>query len=252
VKEAVEDSSGNAGASFAAYAARAGLKARVCIPEGASGPKREQIEKYGAELIAVPGARSNVAAAARAGAVQGWAYASHVYLPQNLFGYATCAFEVVEQLGRGPGAVIVPAGQGGLLLGMGRGFSALLAAGLIRRMPVLVGVQAARCAPLTALFEMGALGLGFVTEGETVAEGVRVRTPVRAAAVVRLVRESSGRFVAVDEEFISPGRDVLAQMGFYVEPTSALVWHALEETVGELPDPIVIVLTGSGYKVRAA
>jgi len=78
-----------------------------------------------------------------------------------------------------------------------------------------------------------------------------VRTPVRAEAVVRMVRESGGRFVAVDEEFISPGRDALAQMGFYVEPTSALVWHALEENLAGLPDPIVIVLTGSGYKVRA-
>ena len=59
VTEAVEDSSGNAGASFAAYAARAGIKARVYVPDAASGPKRKQIEAYGAELIPVPGPRSN-------------------------------------------------------------------------------------------------------------------------------------------------------------------------------------------------
>jgi threonine synthase len=252
IHEAVEDSSGNAGASFAAYAARAGMKARIYIPEGVSGPKREQIERYGAEIMAVPGPRSNAAVAARAAAAAGGAYASHAYLPHNLVGYATCAFEVVQQLGGGPGAVMVPAGQGGLLLGMGRGFSALLAAGVIRKMPVLVGVQAARCAPLTALFEMGVQGLSFVTEGQTAAEGVQVRTPVRAEAVVRMVRESGGRFAAVDEDCISPGRDALAHMGFYVEPTSALVWQALRETAAGLPDPIVIVLTGSGYKVRAS
>jgi threonine synthase len=250
VSEAVEDSSGNAGASFAAYAARAGIKARVYVPESASGPKRQQIQMYGAELIPVPGPRSNAAEAVRRAAESGTVYASHAYLPFNLPGYATCAYETVEQLGEAPGAVLVPAGQGGLLLGMGRGFQALLNAKKIERMPALVGVQASACAPLTALFAMGMIGLNFVTEGPTLAEGVRVRTPLRAAAVIEMVRSSGGRFVSVDEAAILPGRDALAHLGFYVEPTSALVWRALEETLSELPDPVVVVLTGSGYKVR--
>ena len=127
VSEAIEDSSGNAGASFAAYAARAGIKARVYVPEDASGPKRKQIEFYGAELVAVPGPRSNAAEAARRAAEGGMVYASHAYLPFNLPGYATCAYEIVEQLGQAPGAVILPAGQGGLLLGMGRGFQVFAA-----------------------------------------------------------------------------------------------------------------------------
>jgi threonine synthase len=251
VLEAIEDSSGNAGASFAAYAARAGIKARVYLPEAASGPKRAQIEKYGAEVVTVSGMRSNASEAVRKAAEAGATYASHAHLPHNLAGYATCAFEVAEQLGEGPGAVIVPAGQGGLLLGMARGFLALLEADVIRQMPQLVGVQAAACAPLAALYELGVSGLHFVTEGETAAEGVRVRSPIRAEAVLRAVRESGGRLVAIDEQFIEPGRVALARMGFYVEPTSALVWRALEETLGGLPDPVVAVLTGSGYKVRA-
>ena len=258
VTEAVEDSSGNAGASFAAYAARAGIKAHVYVPESASGPKREQIEMYGAEVISVPGPRSNAAEAVRKAAQAGTTYASHAYLPFNLPGYATCAYEIVEQLPRrtlglrgcAPGAVIVPAGQGGLLLGMGRGFQALLNAGKIDKMPVVIGVQASACAPLTALFSMGITGLRFVTEGATLAEGVRVRTPLRAKAVVEMVRESGGRLTSVDEAFILSGRDALARLGFYVEPTSALVWRAMEETLPELPNPVVAVLTGSGYKVR--
>lgn len=250
VTEAVEDSSGNAGASFAAFAARAGIGARVFVPESASGPKRQQIEMYGAQVVAVPGPRSEAAEAVRREAEAGEVYASHAYMPFNLPGYATCALEVAEQLDQGPASVIVPAGQGGLLLGMARGFEALLRAGRLAAMPALYGVQAAACAPLAALFDMGMMGLSFVTEGATVAEGVRVRSPLRARAVVDAVRDSGGRVLAVDEAAILPGRDALARLGFYVEPTSALVWRALEQLLVQLGDPVVAVLTGSGYKVR--
>jgi threonine synthase len=250
VTEALEDSSGNAGASFAAYAARGGMRARVYVPASAAGPKRLQIEKYGAELVMVPGSRAEAASMARRAAEAGITYASHAYLPHNLRGYATCAFEIAEQLPDEPGAAIIPAGQGGLLLGLGRGFEALLEAGVIRRMPILIGVQAATCAPLAALFAGGVSGLAFVTEGETVAEGIRVRSPVRAKAVVDMVRRSGGSLLAVNEDAILPGRDALARLGFYVEPTSGVVWAALGMILADLPDPVVIVLTGSGFKVR--
>ena len=97
---------------------------------------------------------------------------------------------------------------------------------------------------------MGVIGLNCVTEGTTLAEGVRVRTPLRAEAVLNMTRESGGHFVTVDETFILAGRDALARLGFYVEPTSAIVWRALTETMSELSDPVVAILTGSGYKVR--
>ncbi|MEW6241566.1 MAG: pyridoxal-phosphate dependent enzyme [Chloroflexota bacterium] len=250
VTEAVEDSSGNAGASFAAYAAQAGIRARVFVPESASGPKRKQIEEYGAELIPVPGPRSNAAEAVRRAADAGAVYASHAYLPFNLPGYATVAYEIVEQLGRAPGAVIVPAGQGGLLLGAWRGFLALKQAGVTRDAPRMIGVQAAACAPLFALSQMGPQGLQWVTEAPTLAEGVRVRSPLRAEAVLQAVESSGGKFIAVDEAFILPGRDELKRRGLYVETTSALVWRALEETLKTLPDPVVAILTGAGYKFQ--
>ena len=249
VTDAIEDSSGNAGASFAAYAARTGIHAHIFVPEAASGPKRRQIEVYGATISVVPGPRSDATEAARRAAEAGAVYASHAYLPFNLPGYATCALEIVEQLDSPPSAVILPAGQGGLLLGMARGFEALWRAGKIQRRPAIIGVQAAACAPLVALFDMGMMGLNFVTEGATVAEGVRVRSPLRARAVVEATGESGGRLLAVDEQAILPGRDALARLGFYVEPTAALVWRALEEMLPSLDDPVVAVLTGSGYKI---
>ena len=250
ITAAVEDSSGNAGASFAAYAARAGLKATIYVPDYASGPKRAQIEAYGAEIIRILGPRSNTAEAVRRAADQGAVYASHAYLPHGLVGYATIAYELVEQLGEAPGTVIAPAGQGNLLLAIGRGFKAMEQSGLISKLPTLVGVQARACAPLWAVFQYGAAGLGWVSEGQTLAEGVRIKYPLRGDALLQMVMENGGLFVAVDEEEILPGRDQLAHQGLYVEPTSAIVWGGLAQVVGQVPSPIAVVLTGSGYKYR--
>jgi threonine synthase len=248
VSEAVEDSSGNAGASFAAYAARGGIRSKVFVPETASGPKRSQIAAYGAEVIPVPGPRTNAAEAVRREAEAGAIYASHAYLPFNTPGYATLAYELAEQLGDRAFSVVIPTGQGGLLLGVWRGFEALIKAGMMQQMPKLVGVQAHSCAPLWALSAYGPAGLQWVSEGQTMAEGIRVRYPVRGDAVVRAVEASGGMFVAVDEEDILFGRDELARQGFYVENTSAVVWKAIQMVKGKVPDPIVAVLTGSGLK----
>ena len=245
---AVEDSSGNAGASFAAYAARGEVKARIFVPDAASGPKRAQIISYGAELVRILGPRSNAAQAAHQAAEQGAAYASHAYLPYNLPGYATLAYELVEQMGKAPSSVVLPVGQGGLLLGLERGFAALQQAGIIERQPLLVGVQARACAPLWALAAYGPAGLGWVAEANTLAEGIRVQHPVRGDALLKLVDAGRVILTAVDEEVILPGRDELARRGFYVEPTSAVVWGALAQLENRLLDPTVVILTGSGLK----
>ena len=248
VREAVEDSSGNAGASFAAYAAAAGIRSRVYVPEYASGPKRAQIEAYGAEVVSIPGPRSASTEAAQRSVAEGSIYASHAYMPHYISGYATIAYELVEQLGTTPGCVISPAGQGNLLLGIGRGFEALHSAGITPMMPKLVGVQALACAPLWTAFFQGDQGYRQVNEDQTLAEGVRVRNPLRMNPLIRLVVSSGGKFCAVAEKDILSGQGQLALRGFYVEPTSAIVWNALEQIIHEIPEPIVVVLTGSGLK----
>ncbi len=250
ITEAVEDSSGNAGASFAAYAARAGIRSRVFVPDYASGPKRRQIEAYGAELVPVAGPRSEAAAAVRKAAEESAVYASHAFLPFGLPGIATIAYELYEELGDAPGTVIAPVGHGSLLLGIAQGFSALKATGIIKNQPRLVGVQARACAPLWALSIQGAAGLAWVTEGETLAEGVRVLQPLRGDELLRAVEASGGCFVAVEEKQILPARDSLARAGLFVEPTSAIVWAALQEIAQDLPEPIVLVLSGSGLKAQ--
>jgi threonine synthase len=247
---AADDSSGNAGASFAAYASSAGIKAKVFVPSYASGPKTEQILAYGADLIPVPGPRSNASKEIRQEADRGTIYASHAYFPQSFPGYATTAFELVDQLGISPGSILLPAGQGNLLLSIGRGFEALYHAKVIDSLPRIFGVQAARCAPLWTVYYQGKNALSNLIEGETIAEGVRIITPHRLDALLGIVRKSQGRFVAVQENKILSGQQTLAKLGFYVEPTSALVWNALEQVIDDIPEPIVVVLTGSGLKTR--
>jgi threonine synthase len=249
IYECIEDSSGNAGASLAAYSTTAGIKLNIYAPEGTSIIKQKQIEAYGAEVITLEGSRSTVEDITKQMADGGLTYASHAYLPFNLPGYATVAYEIFEQLGnKSPGTVIVPVGQGGLLLGLYRGFEALLKAGMIEKIPELIGVQARMCAPLWSIFNGGLDGLRLATDGPTQAQGIRVWHPIRGDSVLSAVGSSNGKFIAVDEEDIAIGVNEFAQRGFHIEPTSALLWSALGQCVDDCMDPIVLILTGSGLK----
>lgn len=244
--EALEDSSGNAGAAFAGYAARAGIKARVFVPASASGPKRAQIEAYGAELVPVAGPRTKATEAVQAAATSGAQayYGSHIYNPLGLAGNATAAYEIWEQLGHAPENIIIPLGHGTLLLGLHRGFKALKEANLIERLPRLIGVQALACAPIWAVHQYGRDGLRWVTEGQTIAEGIRVFQPVRGDAVLAAIAESGGAVLAFDDDAIRAGREALAYLGLYAEPTCGVAWEALKQTPGE----VVVMVTGNGLK----
>jgi threonine synthase len=91
-----------------------------------------------------------------------------------------------------------------------------------------------------------------VREGETRADGIRILQPLRGDAVLNAVETSGGTIVALDEPSIARGEAELARRGFFVEPTSAVVWGALEACLRSLPDPVVAILTGSGLKSEPA
>jgi threonine synthase len=252
VKEVVEDSSGNAGASMAAYCARAGIHARIFVPESASGPKRRQIEAFGAELVAIPGPRANAAVAVRAAVTSEVVYASHAFMPFGLAGIASITYELVEDLGgKAPGTVIAPLGHGGLLYGVIKGFKALKTAAVVTQEPFYVGVQAAGCAPVFAAYQNHEFTLRDVPESDTIAEGVRVKSPVRGEGILREIAEGRGRIMTVQEPDLLAAYTELAAKGFYVEPTSALPWAVLKDLQGKVPEPIVVILTGAGYKTKS-
>lgn len=260
VETVVEDSSGNAGASLAAYAARAGIQARVYVPAHASPVKQAQIAVYGAQLQPVPGPRTEAARAVLEAAHRGAAYASHVYHPLVHHGMKTVAFEICEQLAaarsaaplRGPDAVVVPVGHGSLLLGVALGFAELRTAGWVERTPRLFGAQAAACGPLAAAWARGADEPERLAEGETVAEGVRIAVPVRGREILAAVRGSGGALVGVPDEETLAAQRKLAHQGLYVEPSSAVALAALDHLRERLSGTVVVVLTGSGFKTPPA
>jgi threonine synthase len=223
----VADSSGNAGSAIAAYAARAGLECTVFVPERASSSKQAQIRAYGARVERVPGDRMATAERAileveRTGSM----YASHVYDPFFVQGTKTFAFEVWEQLETVPDALLVPVGNGTLLLGVWRGFRELRAARLVERLPALIGLQSERCAPLALAYECDSDVPLAVRPRSTVAEGIAIPRPPRGAQILAAVRESGGCVVSVPEAAVAPAGRELARRGLFVEPTAALVWAA--------------------------
>ncbi|MCS7287278.1 MAG: pyridoxal-phosphate dependent enzyme [Anaerolineae bacterium] len=248
IKEVVEDSSGNAGASLAAYAARAGIKARIFVPAHASPAKKAQIAIYGAELVEVKGPREEAARAVWEEAEKGYYYASHYYNPLILEGMKTVAYEIWEQLGRVPDAMVLPVGHGTLLLGLYEGFRNLLETGLVDSMPALYGVQARNCSPLFEAFRLGIEEIPDYTPGPTVAEGISIAKPLRAKEILRAVRETGGGILVVEEEEILKARKELALEGFFVEPTSAVAVAALDHLHDLSGKTVVVPLTGSGLK----
>ncbi|MFC1526826.1 pyridoxal-phosphate dependent enzyme, partial [Candidatus Latescibacterota bacterium] len=195
VSEAVEDSSGNAGASLAAYAARAGMRLRVFCPRSAAAGKLAQIQLYGADLVRVEGPRARATEALHeyVGA-SGSTYASHLWQPLFLEGIRTLAYEICEQLGWvAPDYVFCPVGAGSILLGLYRGFSDLMAAGVTDAMPRLIAVQAANAAAVTAAFERGADRVEPLGSAQpTLAEGIALPAPVRDAEVLEALQVSKG------------------------------------------------------------
>lgn len=252
ITEVVEDSSGNAGSSLAAYCARAGITCHVFVPESTSAGKKLQISAAGAVIHPVAGSREDTTAAALEFS-KGRLYGGHNWNPWFALGVRTWAFEVWEQMSwQAPDVVILPVGQGSLALGAWRAFDELHAAGHIDMLPRIYAVQAEGCAPLTQAFDRGLDEAVTIEKRPTLAEGIASAQPVRGAAVLQAVRDSGGAFVSVSDEAIARGFYKLAQLGLYVEPTSAVVAAALdvllEHRAITADEKIVAFLSGSGLK----
>ncbi len=252
LSQIVEDSSGNAGASVAAYAAVAGIQADIYIPESTSSGKALQITLYGAHLVRVPGSREDTSKAAWEAAKLTF-YASHNWSPYFLAGMKTTAYEICEQLDwESPDWVVAPVGGGSLLLGLFLGFKDLHQAGIISRIPQLAAIQSDRCAPIVAAWKDGLDEVSPAIPREMVAEGIAVTRPVRGREVLEAIRASDGRAAVVSDEEIWAALEKLGRLGLYVEPTSAVVMAALSnlgrQEVICRDQRVVLVLTGSGLK----
>lgn len=258
VERVVEDSSGNAAASIAGYAARAGIACTVYAPATASPGKLVQAAAFGSDVTPVTGSRDDVARAAEeAASLPGIAYATHNWHPFFIEGVKSWGFEVWEQLDhRAPAAIVAPAGSGSAILGAWYAFTELKTAGEIDALPRLYAAQAAACAPLVAALDAGASETTPFPRAPSLAEGIMIANPVRGSLLLKALRETGGGAVAVEEASIGEALLEAARQGIYVEPTSATALAATKQLIarGDLsPDErIVILLTGNGLKATQA
>lgn len=251
INQIVEDSSGNAGASVAAYAARGGVSCIIFAPAAASPAKLSQIRNYGADLILVDGTREAVAAAAIECASERY-YASHAWNPFFFHGTKTFAYEVCEQLGwKSPDSVVLPVGNGTILLGAYIGFCDLKKAEIIDKIPKMIVVQSETCAPVDRAFrgEPHVTGTTGSTSG-TIAEGIHVADPIRLNSIAEVAKITSGSVILVQEDEIAAWVCKAAMMGFCIEPTSAATMAGVQKYIrsGSEKECIVSSLTGHGLK----
>jgi threonine synthase len=250
VHHVVEDSSGNAGCAIAAYSARAGCSCEIFVPSSTSPAKLAQIIQYGATLTKIPGSRENTARAVLKKA-QSQYYASHSWNPYFFQGTKTFAYEIWEQLGwRVPDKIILPVGNGTLLLGTWIGFNDLLKAGMIERVPELIAVQTSNCAPLALAFQNFSNEPLPVDSLATHAEGIAIAEPIRGQQILSAVRQTKGSFITVDDPEIVIALLQMHRKGFYIEPTSAAVIAALKQIIHQKKSEAVwvSVFTGHGLK----
>ena len=250
IKKVVEDSSGNAGCAIAAYCARGGIACEIYVPESTSKGKLTQIEAYGAVLKRVQGSRERTAEAALEAASRDY-YASHCWNPFFFHGTKTFAYEVWEQMNwKGPDTLVLPIGHGTLFLGVYLGFKELKEAGLLERVPKLVGVQSASCAPLVEAFKEGREEIPSIEKRETIAEGIAIAVPVRGKQILKAIRETEGEILAVQEEEISGALKEMGRRGHFIEPTSAATIAGLKRYLSKKgrKETVISTFTGTGLK----
>lgn len=256
VKEFVEDSSGNAGASLSAYAAAAGMKAHIFAPSSAARGKLDQIRIFGAELHAIDGPRQAATdAAERFVAEHGLPYLSHNLSPYFSEGMKAFAYEIEHGLSGGDRRavrhVVLPVGNGSLLIGAKAGFDELREAGAIPEAPRFHAVQVEAVQPIAAAID--GKGWSPARARPTVASGIAVSAPPRLNQCVDAVRSSGGSAVVVtDDAALEWQRRLARDEGIFCEVTSATAFAGLERLIltGAVSqgDSVLVPITGSGLK----
>jgi threonine synthase len=246
-------STGNTAASMAAYAARAGLKARAYLPTGAvSAAKLAQALDYGAEVVDVPGnfdsALERLTSSGRSDE-----YFLNSLNPFRLEGQKTVMFELLADLDwQAPDYVVVPGGNLGNVSAFGKALQELVSAGYISKPPRLIVVQAEGANPFVRLWRSGAKTLEPIRDPQTAATAIRIGAPASWKKALRALRFTDGFALDVTEDAIAAAKAAIGREGIGCEPASATTLAAIEQLVadGRLDRnaTVVAILTGHVLK----
>lgn len=259
----VATSSGNAGASMAAYGVRAGLDGYLFTLEKASRAKIAQIMAYGPRIMAVERLGydpvtevetwGNIRQVCAANQWQ-MLVTAHAFSPHAMEGVKTLAYEICEQLGNhAPDVVYIPAGGGGLTVATWRGFQEWYAAGHIERIPRIVAVQPAGCAAIHAAWQRGDATVATIPTCDSTISGLQLTAPPDGDLVLDAVRASDGWITAVpDDDTYAAQAQLASREGVFVEPASAITPAAVraDRAAGRLDgsERVACILTGIGFK----
>lgn len=239
-------STGNTSASAAAYAARAGVRAIVIIPEGkiARG-KLAQALVHGAHVLQIQGNFDEALNIVKEVVGKYPITLVNSINPFRIEGQKSAAFEICDQLGFVPKYHALPVGNAGNITAYWKGYSEYYRAGITQKRPVMLGFQAAGACPLV-------LGRP-VEKPETIATAIRIGNPASWKTAIAAVEESGGRIDAVtDEEILAAYRLAAAAEGIFCEPASAASLAGVIKLHGqgyfEPGDTVVCTLTGNGLK----
>jgi threonine synthase len=249
-------STGNAAASVAAYAAAAGLKSVVMVPDGTSSAKVLQAVAYGATVAVVQGSFDGDVARLYKDALKefGWydCLSSNPYRDEGKKSYA---YEMLEQLdGEIPDWVIHPTAGGTGLYAMWKGYNELLQFGWINKLPRLIAAQSAAAAPLVRSFEKGLVDVEPVEARDTIAESIQVGNPISVGwRALEAIRASKGTAVALSEDdIIEAQSDVARYAGIFAEPAGSISIAAAKKLradgVIRRDESVVCNITGHGLK----
>ncbi|HEX5114923.1 MAG TPA: threonine synthase [Pseudonocardiaceae bacterium] len=257
IKGVAMPTNGNAGAAWATYAARAGMRSLIAMPVSAPEITRAECAVAGAELYLVDGLIGDAGKLINTavGARGGYQEVSTLKEPYRLEGKKTMGYEIAEQLGwRMPDVILYPAGGGVGLIGIHKAIGELRELGWIGdKVPRLVAVQAEGCAPIVRAFESGAEVSEPWPDAHTVAFGITVPKALGDFLMLRAIRETEGTAIAVsDDALLAEQRRVAGEEGVFICPEGAACLAAARQLrdggwLAEA-DEVVILNTGMGLK----
>jgi threonine synthase len=246
-------STGNAASSLAGYAAMAGLKAVIFVPQTAPEPKIAQLLIYGATVLRVRGGYAQAYDLCTQACERfGWYNRNCAINAYLVEGKKTAGLEIAEQCGGdAPEWVAVSVGDGCTIAGVWKGLRQMHELGLFNHLPRMLGVQAAGMAPVAAAFESG--GLPEHVTGNTLADSINVDVPRNWRKAVAAVRESGGAYVCVSDDAILDAMRTTGRLaGVFAEPAAAAAVAGVREAVrrGVITSgaDVLAVITGSGLK----
>jgi threonine synthase len=253
-------SAGNAGGALAAYAARAGVEAHVFMPRDTPRANVVECRELGSRVTLIDGLITDCAAEiARRKEKEGWFDVSTLKEPYRIEGKKTLGYELAEQLNwQLPDVILYPTGGGTGLIGMWKAFDEMETLGWIgKKRPRMFTVQATGCAPIVRAFEAGEKNAAEFQDAHTMASGLRVPKAIGDFLMLKILRESNGGAIAVDdEEMIRVAREVGANQGLFICPEGAACFAALQllRSAGKIAsgERVVIFNTGSGIKYLEA